>query len=284
MLACCALCLGGCAGSATPAGSSTPSAGAVSFAAATSPPPPIPVAAHTAIVGGRPAQRRLLRSVVRAFGPSEITRIAIRPAPLERGATPGSVLIVLHTLYGVDPKQVDELGQWEGWIIGSAFRDRSEQAGLPRVFLEQTPEGMEQIGDRASAKPYAGPSVARVKDELRRAVRRSGARIVTLDVGQPLGPAALVRIQTTRAPAWFLARRLGAIITAAADRFSYDGLYLTVYDRSGQLIFSMANGTRMAIGGDGVAIRRLAGCNPIDNLGGTFEPPPCPVTPVAPAR
>lgn len=245
----------------------------------------MPIAAHTEIVGGTAAQRLLLRSVMRAFGPSEITRIAIRPAPLVRKATPGSVLIVLHTLYGVDPKQVDQLGEWEGWIIGSAFRDRSEQAGLSRVFLEQTPEGMEQIGDRASARPYAGPSVARVKDELRRAVRRSGARIVTLDVGQPLGPAALVRIQTTRAPAWFLARRLGAIITATADRFSYDGLYMTVYDRSGQLIFSMANGSRMEIGADGVAIRRLVGCNPIDNMGAIgYEPPPCPVTPVAPAR
>jgi hypothetical protein len=91
------------------------------------------------------------------------------------------------------------------------------------------------------------------------------------------------RSAPTRPAASFLARRLGAIITAAADRFRYDGLYLTVYDRSGRLIFSMANGTRMATGSDGVALRRLQGCNPIENLG-VFVPPPCPVTPVAMAR
>lgn len=192
---------------------------------------------------------------------------------------------MLRTLYGVDTKQVDLLGEWEGWVVGAAFRDRSERAGLPRVFLEETPEGLNQIGDRVSAKPYAGPSAAWVKGELRSAVRRSGAHMVTLQVGQPLGAAALMRIQTTRPAAWFLARRLGAIITAAADRFGYDGLYLTVYDRSGRLIFSMANGTRMAIGSDGVAVRRLQGCNPIANLGGASgTQPSCPVEPVAMSR
>jgi hypothetical protein len=125
----------------------------------------------------------------------------------------------------------------------------------------------------------------RVEGELRRAVRRSGAHMITLQVGQPFGAAALMRMQTTRPAAWFLARRLGAIITAASDRFGYDGLYLTVYDRSGRLIFSMANGTRMAIGADGVAIRRLQGCNPIANLGAIgSSQPSCPVTPVAMAR
>ena len=55
-----------------------------------------------------------------------------------------------------------------------------------------------------------------------------------------------------------------------------------MYDRSGRLIFSMANGTRMAIGADGVAVRRLQGCNPITNIGavgGTQRS--CPVKPVA---
>jgi hypothetical protein len=279
-VACCALVLAGCAGSAAPTGSA-PASG-VALTAAAQPPPPLPIAARTRIAGGSAAQRLLLRSVLRTFGPSEITRIAIRPAPRIRNAPPGSALIALHTLYGVDTKQLDLLGEWEGWVVGAAFRDKSERAGLPRVFLEQTPEGLHQIGDRASAKPYVGPSAARVKGELRRAVGRSGAHMVTLQVGQPFGAAALMRIQTTRPAAWFLARRLGAIITAATDRFSYDGLYLTVYDRSGRLIFTMANGTRMAIGADGVAVRRLEGCNPIANIGAIGgTQPSCPVKPVA---
>lgn len=285
VVACCALALAGCAGSTAPESSAAPPASGVAPAVPAQPPPPMPVAARTRIAGGSAAQRLLLRSVLRAFGPSEITRIAIRPAPRIRKATPGSVLIALHTLYGVDTKQVDLLGEWEGWVVGAAFRDRSERAGLPRVFLERTPEGLEQIGDRASAKPYAGPSTARVKGELRRAVQRSGAHMVTLQVGQPFGAAALMRIQTTRPAAWFLARRLGAIITVATDRFRNDGLYLTVYDRSGQLIFSMANGTRVAIGADGVAVRRLQGCNPIANIGAAGgTQPSCPVKPVAMTR
>jgi hypothetical protein len=243
------------------------------------------VAARTTIAGGSAAQRRLLRSAMRNFGPSEITRITLAHAPRERGAPAGTVLITLRTVHGADPKQEDLLGEWEGWIIGAAFRDRSMRAGLPRVFLEQTPEGLYQIGDRASTRPYRGPSSARVLGQLRAAVHRSGARPVTLQVGDPLGTSALVRIQTTRPSAWFLARRLGAIVTATANRFSYDGLYLAVYDRSGRLIFHMANGSRMAIGADGVAIRRLQGCNPISNIGPIgYQPPPCPVTPVAPTR
>jgi hypothetical protein len=222
---------------------------------------------------------------MRNFGPSEITRITLAHAPRERGAPAGTVLITLRTVHGADPKQEDLLGEWEGWIIGAAFRDRSMRAGLPRVFLEQTPEGLYQIGDRASTRPYRGPSSARVLGQLRAAVHRSGARPVTLQVGDPLGTSALVRIQTTRPSAWFLARRLGAIVTATANRFSYDGLYLAVYARSGRLIFHMANGSRMAIGADGVAIRRLQGCNPISNIGPIgYQPPPCPVTPVAPTR
>ena len=276
LIACCALFLGGCAGSGAPA---------ASLAVATKPPPRLPVAARTTIVGGSAAQRRLLRSIMHNFGPSEITRVTIARAPHERGAPAGTVMITLRTVGGADPKQQDILGQWEGWIVGAAFRDRSEQTGLPRVFLEQTPEGLHQIGDRASARPYRGPSPARVLGQIRAAVRRSGARPVTLQIGDPLGTSALVRIQTTRPAAWFLARRLGAIVTATANRFSYDGLYLAVYDRSGRLIFNMANGSRMAIGADGVAIRRLEGCNPIDNVGGVgFEPPPCPVKPVAMTR
>ena len=219
VVACCALALAGCAGAAGQAGSAPPRTPGVDPAATAQPPPPVPAAARTKIAGGSAAQRVLLRSVLRGFGPSEITRIAIRPAPRIRNAPPGSALIALHTLYGVDTKQVDLLGEWEGWVVGAAFRDRSEQAGLPRVFLEQTPEGLNQIGDRVSAKPYVGPSAARVKGELRRAVQRSGAHMITLQVGQPLGAAALTRIQTTRPAAWFLARRLGAIITAATDRF-----------------------------------------------------------------
>jgi hypothetical protein len=221
VVACCALALAGCAASAAPSGSGPTSS--VALAAAAHPPPPLPVAAHTRIAGGSAAQRRLLRSVLRAFGPSEITRIAIRPAPSVRKATPGSVLVVLHTLYGIDTKLVDLLGEWEGWVVGAAFRDRSERAGLPRVFLEQTPEGLEQIGDRASSRPYAGPSATLVNGELRRAAHASGAHVITLQVGQPFGAAALMRIQTVQPAAWFLARRLGAIITAATDRFSTTG-------------------------------------------------------------
>jgi hypothetical protein len=101
------------------------------------------------IAGGSAAERTLLRRIVRAMCPAQITRLTIAPAsPQWHPVRPGDVGLMAMTA-PVAPHHENTLGEWESMVVGGAFRDRSAALGLPRVVVVGNP--------RESGRVTGGP-------------------------------------------------------------------------------------------------------------------------------
>ncbi len=155
------------------------------------------------ITGGTPAQRALLRQIVRAQATTQIVGLEIAPANATwHPVRPGDVQLTA-TLAGTGRHARDNtLGAWETWIVGGAFRaTRSAALGLPRVLVVGDDAGAQ----RATGGPHpAGRRAAGLSGFRRRVaaiVARSGARIITVRVGEvPTAYSAIaLRVAADRA-------------------------------------------------------------------------------------
>jgi hypothetical protein len=221
------------------------------------------------IVGGTAAERTLVRQIVRAQATTQILQLTIVPATGGVG--------LRATLAGTARRvRNDILGDWETWIVGGAFRDRSAALGLRRVVLigNQNESGRATGGRDLPRRPPAGLAAFRRRVA---AVAGPGARVVAVRVGDPDGYSAIVVLRVTD-PASFLRHRLRGLELRLAG-LRADGTFLVVDERNGRVLYSEGGSERLSSGVAGPADRRYRGCIPNQMTGlAMASPPPCPAT------
>jgi hypothetical protein len=96
-----------------------------------------------AVVGGTPAQRGLLRAIVRRAGTRTIERVTIAPArPLWKPFPRGSVGVVFSS------HERSVRARWEVRLVAGAFGDRAHERGLKPVIAYESDFGASRIGPR----------------------------------------------------------------------------------------------------------------------------------------
>ena len=229
------------------------------------------------ITGGTPAQRTLLRQVVRAQATSQIVKLTIAPAnPSWQPERPGEVQLTAELAGAGKRARDNNLGDWETWMVGGAFRDRSAALGLPRVIVVGDNEGAQRAtgGPHPARRPMSGlPGFRR---RVAAVAARSGARIVAVRVGDPDGYSALVALQVAD-PVPFLRHRLGPLELRLQDLHA-DGTFIVVFERAGRLLSSEGGSLRLSSGLGGGGDPRYRSCLPFLTTGPlTLAPPlPCP--------
>ena len=235
--------------------------------------PPAPRAPR--IGGGTVQERALLRRIVARLRPTQIRTLTVLPLAAPWQGRPGDVELSVSLISGA---RDNPLGEWETWIVGGAFHDRSSQLGLPRVRAVVGGAGgsLEDNAPRPMA-PAAGLRAFRTR--LLAAVRRSGARLAGLRTGQPDGYAAELWVQVTD-PAAFLQHRLLRLEGAFAGR-AVDGVYLSVFETDGRELFNEGSSNRLSAGLTGMDDPLYQACAPAVYPGeplilALIPPLPCP--------
>ena len=230
--------------------------------AAVQAPRPQPVA----ISGGSPRQRALLRAIVAAQRPAAVSALRITLAnPVWKPVRPGDVELNATLSPAASPAHENLLGEWESWVIGGAFRDRSVAAGLPRVVVVGDGDGASRVSPANTHLAARSPAgVSAFEQRVRTVLRRFGVHVAYLQAGVPDGFTAAIGLQTPH-PAPFIEHRLGAV-GEALYKLRSDGWLIAVYDRRGRLVDVGGNGARMSIGGGGVVDHRYDGCDQNDLL------------------
>ena len=242
------------------------------MAAVTAPAGRIPV-----ISGGSAAERTLLRSIVRAMRPTQIRTLTIGPATKDwHPLRPGDVAMMAG-LAATSAGHRNDLGEWETWLVGGAFRDRSAALRLPRVLVIADGLGAQRAtgGEHPAAETAAGLPVLR--RHVQAAVAASGADVVTLRLGIPDGYSADVSLQVAR-PAWFLQHRL-LRLQSRLQALATDGAFISLFEADGRPLFVAGGSARLTSGLGGVLDPRYGSCSPELTVGGhmTLAPPlPCP--------
>jgi hypothetical protein len=240
------------------------------------------------ISGGTAAQRALLRGIARAQGTTQIVRLTISPVGrLWKPNRPEDVQLTA-TLAGPRGRGHDNpLGEWETWMVGGAFRDRSAVLGLPRVLVIGDDEGAQRATGGADPRRRPASGLAAFRRRVTAIAARSGARLVAVRVGDPDGYTAIVALQVAD-PVAFLRRGLGAL-NARLGSLHADGTFIVVYEPSGRTLDSEGGSLRLSSGLGGPADPRYASCIPNRMSGLSIAPPPpCPTSwrppPSTPAR
>src|SRR5690348_5441770 len=173
----------------------------------------------TAIAGGSPAQRALLRGIVGHLAPARLGRLRI-----------------VRVRHGVELRApVSRVrGTWELLVAVSAFYYRSAARHLPRVVAVGARRASWPTSNAGRRPPRATPARAAAAERLvRRLARASHGHVAELRVSRPDGIAVLLRLRVRNA-ARFLHHRLRAIIVGAdTPARGYDGLLLEVDDARG---------------------------------------------------
>jgi hypothetical protein len=217
-----------------------------------------------AISGGSARQRVLLRAIVAAQRPAAVSALRIAPAnPAWKPLRPGDVELTATLSPAASPLHENLLGEWESWVIGGAFRDRSAVAGLPRVVVVGDGDGASRVSPANSHLPARSPAgLSAFEQRVRTVLRRFRVHIAYLQAGVPDGFTAAVGLETPY-PAPFIEHRLGAV-GEALYKLRSDGWLIVVYDRRGRLVDVGGNGARMGIGGGDVVDHRYDGCDQND--------------------
>ena len=216
---------------------------------------------HTpAITGGSAAERALLRTIVREMRPSQIRALTVEPpdGPWHPSA-PGDVE-VLATLAPATKGHENSRGEWETWLVGAAFRDRSARLGLPRVLVVAEAGSGAQRVTGGARPPAAGPSgLPAFRRRVVAAAKASGARIVAVRVGVPDGYSADVTLQVSH-PVPFLRHRLGQLRSRLTGLHG-DGVFIAVYEADGKVLSVGGSSVRLSSGLSGVGDPRYESCD-----------------------
>lgn len=230
-----------------------------------------------AISGGSPAQRSLLRQIVAKMRPTQIRTLTIGSVPADWKPTSPDQVQLTAGLPGDGHGHENSRGQWEAWMIGGAFRDRSLALGLPRLLVLSDPEGAQRV-EPPTGKQRRRPApidVAALRAGVDRAAGASG-HLLELRLGDPLGATAEVTIQTER-PVSFLRSGLGRLETALRAA-GLDGGFIDAFERDGTHLSSNGWSDRLSSGMGGTWDRRYETCISQGHGGPmTMAPPlPCP--------
>jgi len=232
-----------------------------------------PNVASVKIEGGTPLEQRLMRQVVRGFGPRAITSVAISqslPGPAIDVSMAHDPTAARHVRFG-----------WEDWIVSAAFARRLVGRGLHPTLTLTEPDSGDQIYPRREHNPDPKPATAAqaraVVDTFRRASLRAGARVLEASAGKPYGLAPRVTLSVAD-PARFLKDKLWHLLQVYDERRNeYEGYYLGILDSHGGTVLEAGNSTRVQ-GGSYWVRPDLDSCSPIVHGGTPLQPqpPPCP--------
>jgi hypothetical protein len=109
-------------------------------------------------------------------------------------------------------------------------------------------------------------------------VRRSGGKVVRLEVHKPYGTAVALSVSAKDPPRFLKTKLRGLMSNLERHRPQLEGLYLGVLDGRGRLALEWASWTRNPAGSYWVR-NDLANCSPIEQSAppGAEPPPDCPV-------
>jgi hypothetical protein len=237
---------------------------------------PLPAAHSPVIGGGSPAQRRLLGRIVRRTRPTQIRTLKIVPATKDwHPIRPGDVEL-LASEAPVPHGHDNSLGDWETWLVGGAFRDRSAALGLPRVVVVGYGSGAGRVTYGTDPPPARASGLAAFRRRVQAIASMSGARVVAVRAGLPDGYSAAVTLQVAN-PVWFLRHRLSQL-QLRLHRLRSDGTFIALYEADGRPLYVQGGSTRLQSGLAGMPDHRYASCVQF-GFGGpaTLAPPlPCP--------
>jgi hypothetical protein len=207
-----------------------------------------------------------------------LTRISIGPLRGRRSGDAGAAVPIAFTsVAGASLRR-----RWDQWIVAGAFSRRLLAAGLPTEVDGADREGGFTARPRLPRQPdpqgLSRRREARIVNAIRTAVRRSGARLVRLELHKPYGTAVALSV-STQEPASFLKTKLRSLMeNLDRHRPRLEGLYLGVLDGRDRLALEWASWTRNPAGSYWVR-PDLADCSPIQQTPppGAELPPDCPV-------
>jgi hypothetical protein len=229
------------------------------------------------ITGGSAAERRLLARIVRAMGTTEIRKLTVSPAPQSwHPVKPGDVQLTA-TLAQLPGHGENSRGEWEGWIVGGAFRDRSAALGLPRVLVVISGDGDRVSPPNSPLLPPADPArLAAFRRRVEQALQDVDGRVVALRTGMPDGYSIDVTLRV-RDPVRFLRRQLDPL-EGRLQALHGDGLFVQLMERDGRQLYTFGTSLRLGSGLVGVSDRRYEGCIVVGHPGPAIiaSAPPCP--------
>jgi hypothetical protein len=243
------------------------------------------------VSGGTPAQRKVVEDALcQMTALKSVPHIQIRAKP---GIAPGGVGLEIVAQVPPQPASptspaaaasnyADELASWQAAVVAGAVRDRSQRQHLPHVVIYElffsTGDGKPALqtqgrialpcwGDpegQGSLPPatlgHGVPSDTTLQTRLNQAAAQTDTTF-TLDIGDPLGKAAMVTI-TARNPRRFLAGPIRRYLSAVGfTEARYDGVLIAVLDTKHNPVWVATAAAR--IGDRGCAVLSTeAGTNP----------------------
>jgi hypothetical protein len=185
-----------------------------------------------AISGGSPEQRALLGEIAEGIGPSALRALSVTTSG--RG-----VELVAEPLPDAGLR-----GEWEGWLVAGAFRDRSRDRGLPQVV------GL-SIGDRwmsIEGDPWSGglDDPRALSREIHSADGRSSVHFDEYALLQPAGVVPAVTFRTNDEEE-FLKQYLPRFLEELGDPRRYEGFFFRVEDPAGNPLWEWGGSSRLGI-------------------------------------
>jgi hypothetical protein len=206
--------------------------------------------ARTRIVGDSSVQRRLLREILTALGPTEIRQLRVVRVP-----------------GGVDLEAPGQAirAAFEVWVVGAAFFYRSADQRLPPV-VDVSVGRVSFPTSNAGRRPTraTASSVVATRRMIHQLAVDSGAQVMALAVSAPDALAVELRVRVGNAASFLQDRLRALVIGARAYDSRYDGLFVEVDDVRGVVWASAST----PLGGEDYVRPSLSGCNPF--------PPPSP--------
>jgi hypothetical protein len=232
----------------------------------------------TAVGGGQPRERELLRTVMNGMQQTTLTRVSIGPVKTRRKVGKTTAVPLEFTTVGGTSARL----QWDEWIVAGAFSRRLQAAGLPPQVDGGGGSGAftarPKLSGQPDPKPLSRAQEATLVKGIRAAARQSGGTIARLEVHRPHGAAVALTLASDD-PARFLENDLRPLMQRLdPHRMKLEGLYLAVLDDGGRVVLEWASWTRNPAGSYWVR-RDLANCSPIrqSEPPGADAPPDCPV-------
>ena len=236
---------------------------------------PLQLVKTTAVAGGRPGQRQLLRRVVDGMEQTALRRIEIAR---RRSGRNEPVAIEFTSVSRATARH-----QWDEWIVAGALSRRLLAADAPAVVAGSDDgtafKARPKVRGNPDPRPLSAKRERAILKAVRRAVRQSGADLVSLEGHRPYGVAIALSVSTDD-PARYLAEKLRPLLASLdGHRRRIEGLYLAVLEDRREIVLEWGSWTRNPAGtfwvrGD------LADCSPIRQSGppGSEPPPRCPAT------
>jgi hypothetical protein len=239
---------------------------------------PPKIVSSTAVKGGSPRERALLRSTLDGMQKTTLAGVVIGSPAARRGNDGDAAVPVAFTHVGGGPTV---RRQWDEWIVAGAFSRRLDAAGLPAEVSATDPAGAFVARPKLRKKPDPRPLARRretaILKAIRRAATRSGGEVARVEVHRPYGVAVALWLAADD-PATFLKKELRPLMARLdANRQQLEGLYLAVLDERRLLALEWGTWTRNPAGLYWVR-NDLANCSPIRQSGppGADPPPACP--------